>query len=83
LLAEFRDAAAENLGPDEKLLIQHIAESDEAPAIFAKVEDDKTAKRLLSLCVEAYHLAINFHKDVADARHKLEIFKLGPQIRFG
>jgi hypothetical protein len=72
LLAEFLDAAAENLAPGEKLLMQRIAESDEAAAIFARVEDDNTVKRLVLLCVEAHDLATNFHKLIADARYKLK-----------
>ena len=75
LVAEFQVAAAENHSPSEKLLIQRIAESDEAAAIFAKVKDDNTVMRLLSLCVEGHDLATNFHKLVADARRKL---KKGP-----
>jgi hypothetical protein len=46
LIAEFRKAAEGNLDDDEKLLMQRVAESDEAPTIFAKIKDDKIAKRL-------------------------------------
>jgi hypothetical protein len=36
LLAEFLDAAAENLAPDEKLLMQRMSESDQAAEILRK-----------------------------------------------
>jgi hypothetical protein len=68
LIAEFRETAAENLDEKEKVLVQRIAESTAAPAIFAPIEDDITAKRLLSLCVEAYFLATNFNNLIAEAR---------------
>jgi hypothetical protein len=71
LVAEFQEAADQNLDEDEKALIQRIAQSTEAPSIFAKVKDDQTAKRLLSLCVEGYYLAKNFHRLIAEARRVL------------
>jgi hypothetical protein len=76
LMAEFQEAATENLDEDEKLLIRRIAESTEAPSIFAKVKDDVTAKRLLSLCVEAHYLAKNFHRLVSEAR---QVLAAGPE----
>jgi hypothetical protein len=72
LIAEFRKAAEGNLDDDEKLLMQRVAESDEAPTIFAKIKDDKIAKRLLSLCFEAHFLAKNFNKLTSDARRALD-----------
>jgi hypothetical protein len=54
LLAKFREAAADNLDEDEKLLMRRIAENAVAPSIFAAVENDATVKRLLWLCVTSF-----------------------------
>jgi hypothetical protein len=49
LLAEFQEAAAGNLDEDEKLLMNRVAKSVEAPEIFGIIGDDVTVRRLLSL----------------------------------
>jgi hypothetical protein len=70
LLAEFQEAAAGNLDEDEKLLMNRVAKSVEAPEIFGKIGDDVTIRRLLSLCLEVHSLAKNFNKSTGEA-HRL------------
>jgi hypothetical protein len=72
LIAEFQTAAADNLDEDERLLVQRIAGSVNAPAIFAKVKCDIAVRRLLSLCVEVHFLAAHFNQLIANAQNALD-----------
>jgi hypothetical protein len=71
LILQFRNEADETLDEGEKRLIERIAAHPEAPSIFGPI-DDKTARRLLRLCIEAYAVSTNFHSMVAEAQRTLE-----------
>jgi hypothetical protein len=72
LIAQFQSEAGETLDEGEKLLIERIAANPEAPSIFGPIENDKMAKRLLRLCIEAYAVSINFHSMIEEAQRTLE-----------
>jgi hypothetical protein len=72
LIAEFLEGAAKTLDEEEKRLVERIAENPEAPSVLGATEDEKTGKRLLSLCIEAHSVLTNFHRMIAEARRVLK-----------